>query len=86
MKKHMKFDRSNIDDQEKRIRYVLKFFTSWYYCRDARKLDSAPEIRKLWDKTVLSGVTYNAMVSSIMGFHGYCRYMLNEYCDFISPP
>ena len=79
MKKDMKFDRSNIDYQERRINYILKFFTSWYECRDVRKLDSDPCVRQNWEKSVLSDITYNVMMSSVMGFYGYSQYMLNNY-------
>ena len=68
MKKNLKFDRSNIDSHKNRIKYVIKYFTTWYNLRDIRKSGSDPDMKKIWEKTVIAEITYNVMVLSVMGF------------------
>ena len=78
MNKKMKFTRSNIKTMESRIRYVFQYFAKWYDCRKTRKVSDNINIKKLWDKSVISSVTYYGMHLSFIGFLGYCKCMLEK--------
>ena len=79
MNNKIKFTRQNIGDLERKIRYVLAYFTKWYDCRNARKLDKDMKKYRMWGKSVMSSVTYYIMFLGSLGFLGYCKYMLNTY-------
>ena len=81
MNKKIKFTRLNISTLENRIRYVFQYFAKWYDCRKTRKVSVNKDIKKLWDKSVISSVTYYVMHLGAIGFLGYCKYMLEKNPD-----
>ena len=50
MDRKLSFDRSNLGETKTRIQYLLHYFVTWYNCRNPRKLDSDPNVSKIWGK------------------------------------
>ena len=73
-------------EKQKRIEYLLQYFVNWYNCRNLRKVDSDPNVSKIWEKTVITEITYTVMLLSVMGFHDYCAYMFEKYCHILYIP
>ena len=63
---------------ESRIRYVFQYFSEWYDCRKTRKVSNNINIKKLWDESVISSVTYYILHLGAIEFLGYCKYMLEK--------
>ena len=79
MNKDLKFNRLNVMQMEKRIKYILQFFGDWFDCRQSRQIDPDEHKRKMWEKSVLSTTTYYVMHLGALGYIGYCKYMLDKY-------
>ena len=81
LNKNIKFKRSNIVRIEKRIKYILDWFTEWFNSRDIRKKNHNEGISKIWEKSVMSIVTFQVMHLGSFGFLGYCKYVLDNCSD-----
>ena len=64
---------------ESKIRYVMSYFAEWYACRKKRKDHIDINVRNVWEKSVMSNITYYIMHLGCIGFLGYCKYMLDKY-------
>ena len=79
MEKKITITHSNITLIEKKLKYALEYFAEWYKCRDVRKQDRDEVRSKMWEKSVISGTTYEILFLGVLGFIGYCKYILGKY-------
>ena len=86
MNKKIRFSRSNIVLMESKIRYVMSYFAEWYACRKTRKVHIDINVRNIWDKGVMSNITYYIMHLGCIGFLGYCKYMLKTNHNLVYVP
>ena len=70
MNKKMKFTRSNIKSVESRLRYVFQYFSKWYDFSKTIKESDNIHIKNLWDKSVISSLTYYGMHLGAIAFIG----------------
>ena len=63
---------------DSRIRYVFQYFAKWYDCRETSKVSDRRNIKKLWDKRVITSVPYYVMHLGAIGFLGYCKFILQK--------
>ena len=86
LKKEVKFTRFKIDIMEMRLKFVLSYFSPWYNCRNSRKSHPDENIRKMWEKSVLSSTTHYVMHLGAISFLDYCNYILRQYTEVHSVP
>ena len=79
MQKKVQFNRSNIENIEIRIKYILSYFFNWYKCRENREKCKDSYEGKLWNSSVLSPITYYNIRLGVIGFLEYSKYLLFKY-------
>ena len=64
----------------------MSYFAEWYACRKTRKDHIDINVINIWDKGVMSNITYYIMHLGCIGFLGYCKYMLKTNHNLVYVP